>query len=432
MKSMRLRGRKRQAVPDREQGIVIGIDVSKGKMTYGAFQLEGKTKVVTAKQDAAGFRRLGEAVAGLREQGYDPWLAYEPTGPYSTCLREWLVSEGLRVVQVNPYHVRRTKEVRDNNPGKSDGKDPGVIADLVWQGCYLEVRPLGGVYAELRAASAEWAALSKQRTALRNEFQGLLEVWFPELREIFADAVGQSVRALVRHYASVEAVAQGGVVRLRRILCQASRGRTKGRVMAIWEACQDSVAPKAGQQARHRHLLCLLDLLEVVEKRQGRLQQEMEIWLRQLPEACFLLSAPGVGMVSAAGLLGECGDLGGYANHKSLEKHLGLDLYEISSGQRQGQRRISKRGRSLARYLLCQIVLTQLKRGGLYCEFAEALKRKGKKGREIRVAAARKLLRLLYALARDRAEYNVQRWVSGNGTGDGLTNHPGRPAQIAA
>ncbi|RPJ39510.1 MAG: IS110 family transposase, partial [Chloroflexi bacterium] len=354
------------------------------------------------------------------------------TGPYSTCLREWLLSAGLRVVQVNPYHVKRTKEVRDNNPGKSDGKDPGVIADLVWQGCYQEVRPLAGVYAELRAASGEWAALSKKRTALRNEFQGLLEVWFPELRDCFVDVVGQSVRALVRRYDSVQAMAEAGEARLRRVLDRASRGQTRGRAAALWEACCDSVAPTAGQQARHRHLCCLLDILEMVEQRQDQLQQEMAAWLEQVPEARFLLSAPGVGTVSATGLLGECGDLGGYASYGSLEKHLGLDLYEISSGKQQGRRRISKRGRSLARYLLCQIVLGQLQRAGLYYDFAQELKKKGKKGREIRVAAARKLLRLLYALARTRTEYIPQRFVSGNGTGDGLLNHLGTPASIAA
>ena len=58
MESMRLSGRKRQAVPDREWGIVVGIDVSKGKMSYGAFRLETKSTAVMAKQDAAGFRQL--------------------------------------------------------------------------------------------------------------------------------------------------------------------------------------------------------------------------------------------------------------------------------------------------------------------------------------------------------------------------------------
>jgi len=420
MGSMRLSKGNRQAVPDREREVVIGIDVGKREMSYRAFWLEDTSSLRTAKQDAAGFRQLREFVGALREEGYEPWLAYEPTGPYSTCLREWLVSEAWRVVQVNPYQVRQAKELRDNNPTKSDWKDPGVIADLVWQGCYREVRPVGGVYAELRAASGEWASLTKKHTGLGNEFQGLLEVWFPELAEQFRDRVAQSVRALVRRYSGVEAIAQAGPKRLTQLLHRVSHGRTTPRAQAIWEAARASVAPPGGQGARHRHLCCLLDSLQSVEARQAQLRGEMEALLEELPEARFLLSVPGVSTVSVAGLLGECGDLGAYACYESLEKQVGLNLYEISSGKHRGQRHISKRGRSLARHLLCQIALAQMRAGGLYYDFTEEQRAKGKKGREIQVAVARKLLRLLYALARTRACFDRQRFVSGKGTGDGL------------
>jgi hypothetical protein len=36
------------------------------------------------------------------------------------------------LVQVNPFHVKRSKELDDNTPGKSDRKDPKTIAMLVW------------------------------------------------------------------------------------------------------------------------------------------------------------------------------------------------------------------------------------------------------------------------------------------------------------
>jgi transposase len=407
--------------------VVIGIDVSRGSMTYGAFRPEGGTRVVTAKQDAAGFARLAEVVAELASQGLEVWLAYEPTGSYSTCLRERLVTGSGRLVQVNPYHVFRTKEVRDNSPEKSDGKDPGVIADLVWQGCYQQVRPLGGVYAELRAASAEWASLRKRHTALGNEALGLVEVWFPEMRTHLKKALCQSGRAILRRYGSVEEIVAGGQGRLRRLLGKASRNRTTDRAEAVWRSAKESVAPRAGQQARHRHLLSVLVLIEQIEKRQKEMRAELTAWLAQAPEACFLLSAPGVKTISVAGLLGECGELGGYAGYASVEKHLGLDLYAISSGQHKGRRRISKRGRSLARTLLCQIAGPHMQEGGLFADFAQGLRDKGKTGKEVRVAVARKLLRLLYALARTRCLYDPQRFLSGDGAGDGQRNHAGAP-----
>ena len=80
----------------------------------------------------------------------------------------------------------------------------------------------------------------------------------------------------------------------------------------------------------------------------------------------------------------------------------------------------SKRGRARARYLLCHMALVQTRKGGLWHEWAQALRAKGKRTGEIRAAVARKLLALLYALARDRAVHHAQRWVTGDGATDGL------------
>jgi len=124
----------RQEVPDRKTGMVVGIDVSKGKIDFGAYRPEGSTATSQVGQDRAVFEQLKGFIEGFQCSGYQVWVGPGPTGPYSSCLREWLLSSAYRTVQVNPYHVKRTKEVRDNSPHKSDQKDPGEIADLIWQG----------------------------------------------------------------------------------------------------------------------------------------------------------------------------------------------------------------------------------------------------------------------------------------------------------
>ena len=52
-------------------------------------------------------------------------------------------------------------------------------------------------------------------------------------------------------------------------------------------------------------------------------------------------------MVSVAGLIGEVGDFSKFRTQSEIMKLAGLDLYEVSSGKRKGQKRITKRGRSL-------------------------------------------------------------------------------------
>ena len=412
MESMNQVRSRSQETPDPQCGVVVGIDVSKSWIDYGAFRWGQRAPIKRVAQNAAGFGELASALQGLAAQGAQVWVALEPTGPYSSCLREWLLSSGWRLVQVNPYHVNRTREVRDNNPGCSDRKACRVIADLVWAGCYQSVVRLEGAYAQLRALAGEWERLTRQHTALDNQFQALLALWFPELGEIFRDTMCKSVRGIVRGYASPPAVAQARPAAVRRALQRATTGRMGYKAAALREAAQRSVGvPQAAAECRQA-LLTLVELVEVIERCQARLQAEFSTRLAQLPEAQALLSLPGLGVVGVAGLLGECGELSKFGSYQRLEKHLGLNLCQCSSGQWRGRTRIAKRGRSRARHLLCQLALGQIKRGGLYQEFAAGLKAKGKRGQEIQVAVARKFLRLLYALARDRAKFDPQRFTA--------------------
>jgi len=431
MLSMMTTVKKCQAVPDMEHGIVVGVDVSKRKIDFGAFRPEKGTKVYSVKQDATGFSIFRKLLDDLKEQGYQPWIAFEPTGPYSTCFKECLYNSGERIVQVNPYHVKRTKEVRDNSPNKTDNKDPRVIADLVWNGCYQELLNLSGVYAELRAASVEWASLSKKRTALRNEFGCLLEVWFPELASVFKDIACKSARGIVRKYPDAMSIASSRLSSVRSTLKKASSGRTVKKAEEIIAAAKTSIAPDLGQKARHCAMLNLLDMLQGIERRQEQLRNEMNEYLADLPEAKCLLSMPGVGTISVAGLFGECGNIGKFGSYGQLEKFVGLNLYEVSSGRHIGRKHISKRGRALARYLICHMAFGQIRSGGLYDDYAKELKAKGKKTGEIRVAVARKLLRKLYAMARECSMFNTARFFTEAQTEDGLSIQQGTQAKAA-
>ena len=364
-------------------------------------------------QNAVGFGELAQVLTELTTAGAEVWLAFEPTGPYSSCLREWCLAGGWRLVQVNPYHVKRTREVRDKGPHCSDRKACRIIADLVWGGCYQQVVRLAGPYAQLRLLAGEWASLTKKHTALTNEFGAQLTVWFPELGEIFKDSTCKSVRAVVRGYGSPAQVAATAPAQLRAVLRAATSGRCGRYAEPIRAAAVSSIGVAGGASERRGAMLLLLALLETVEARQEQVCQEM---------ALLLAGLPGLGPVGVAGLLGECGDLGHFASYRQLEKHLGLTLCNQASGLRANRPRISKRGRSLARGLLCYPAAGQCKEGALYHDFAQGLKAKGKTTKEVRVAVARKLLRLLYALARDRAGFDLTRFREAQ-TGHGQLVH---------
>ena len=56
-------------------------------------------------------------------------VGYESTGPYGEPLVHYLIKKPVKIVQINPMHTKRVKELNDNSPLKTDDKDPRVIAE---------------------------------------------------------------------------------------------------------------------------------------------------------------------------------------------------------------------------------------------------------------------------------------------------------------
>lgn len=77
----------------------------------------------------------------------------EPTGHYWLNLGAYLQEQGMKPVHVNPHHVKKSKELDDNNPNKNDRKDPKTIAGLVNEGRFSYPYIPTGIYAEIRNLS---------------------------------------------------------------------------------------------------------------------------------------------------------------------------------------------------------------------------------------------------------------------------------------
>ena len=419
--------RRCQVVPDGKRGVVFGLDISKDTITYRAHRPGASSRAFVVGQDMVGFRKIEAALDEFKSKGCEVWVGYEPTGSYSCCIFEYLVDNGWRVVQINPKHTSKYNEIMDNLPGKSDPRDPLGIAGLVWQGCYRIPLHLVGTYAELRSASVEWAMLSVEGTRLRNQLHSLVQLWCPELGIVFKDVLCKSTRGIMRKYCSAEAIANASVATLRSVLRKASRGRTTSRAEALLEAVGQSKALKSGQRTRYISIMHLLARLELLEGHKDQLKANMADMLSLLPESGRLLSVRGIGVVTSAILLGECGNIGEY-DPRQLEKLVGLNLHDFSSGKHAGKRKISKCGRANVRYSLCVAATRMTGKSGIYHDVAQKMRAKGKKFGEIRIAVARKLLRLLHALVHEDQDFDLRQFVVRRGTGDDLLAHQDRRA----
>ncbi len=134
-------------------------------------------------------------------------------------------------------------------------------------------------------------------------------------------------------------------------------------------------------------------------------ETEMEKTLERIPSSARILSIKGLGIVTVAGLIGEVGDFAKFKTQSEIMKLAGLDLYEISSGKRKGQRKISKRGRSLLRKILFNAAVGTVRKNGIMCTYYERLIARGMVRTSALIVVAKKLLRIIHAMLRDDRDY---------------------------
>ena len=333
-------------------------------------------------------------------------VGFESTGVYGEPLMHYLRKRPVRLVQVNPMHTKRLKELQGNSPQKTDQKDPKVIADIIELGHALTLVVPEGPSAELRRLTHGRERCMKRRTALLNQLRDLAFVIFPEFVQVMKGMRSKSARFILRHYPTPQSIACCGLESLTVVLKRISRGRLgEERAVALYEGAINSVGVIEGQKSILLEIQEILSALEATEHFIADLEEHMSGYLKEIPYSRSILSLKGIGEITAAGLIGEVGDFRKFATISEMMKLAGLNLFEISSGEHKGKRRISKRGRPLLRKLLYFATLNVVRKGGVMHEVYQSYLQKGMIKMKALIAVARKLLRIIFALVRDRSEY---------------------------
>jgi transposase len=200
-----------------------------------------------------------------------------------------------------------------------------------------------------------------------------------------------------------------GVERLTALLRGASRGRYgAARATQLLAAAATSIGLREGTAPLVTRLHYLLEEAARLQDYQRALEQQQAAALRLVPYAAALLQLRGLGVGTVATLLGEAGDLRGFRRARQLLKHAGLNLYELSSGEHRGQRRLTKRGRPGLRRILYMAALRLLKRGAPLHGYYHRLRAR-LAGTPAVVAVMRKLLRVVHALVHSGQAYDALR-----------------------
>ena len=396
----------------------VGVDTAKTFHVLVARGPDGRrTKPHRVLVSRAGFDGADAHLTGLfpdvpRAQML---VGLEFAGHHGFTFAHDLAHRGYPIVNVLPAVTKKTKEIEDNSPLKTDAKDAALIAKLVGDGSFVRFPFLDDLYVELRLLATERHRLGCEAVRFKNRLQGVLDLAWPEYLEHFSDLTHPTPIALLERWPLAQDLSDAFPLLVRRVARVMSRNHYSAeRVDQLLATAQVSVGLRQGAAVRRAEIQHLLKRWALVRQQIEEIEIALTARVERCPAATALMSIPEVGAVCAATIVAELGTPEDFESPRQVLKLAGMNLIEKSSGKYRGRTRQSKRGRpELRRQLFLLAGRWCHRRRGLYRPYYDAMlqRNSGCKTKAV-CAVARKLVPLLLHVAQTQEPFDRARWLA--------------------
>lgn len=403
-----------------ENTLIVGIDVGSETHYARAFDwrnFEYSKKPLEFSNDETGFNEFLSWVEELKAKyGKTAVIpGMEPTGHYWINLGVYLQEHGMKPVHVNPHHVKKSKELDDNNPSKNDRKDPKVIAALVNEGRFSYPYMPEGVYAELRSLSGQLDRVESQLIRLKNQIARWFSIYFPNYKNVYRKLDAKSGLMILQVSPLPGDIVKLGADGVNRIWREAKlRGAGIKRAKTLVAAAEHSIGSRSAQEAARIEIKNLLKDYETQAARKAELMTLIKGKIIEVPYVDKLLEIKGIGLKTVIGFVAEVGDITRFKDAKEIQKLAGYSIVANESGKHKGESHISYRGRKKLRYVLYEAAISVVGHSPEFMRihqyYTTRPKNPLKKIQSI-VTVACKLIRIFFLILKTGTTYNPEKMI---------------------
>ena len=386
--------------------IYVGIDVAKDKHDCFIMGTGGEVlhDVFVVSNNMDGFNNLFQRIQTASESFDNVKVGLEATGHYSYNLLGFLIDKGFAPFVINPLHSTLFRKSLSLRKTKTDKVDARTIAAMLASD--LDFKP----YTDTAYHNEELKSLAryrfdkvKERAKLKASIARLVNILYPELEKLVPTLHTVSVYALLREFPGAHHVANAHLARLKNLLHVASKGHYGDDTAVLFrdEARRSIGSTMPAKSLELQHTIKLIGEFDVaiddIESRIKAILDEMN---------SPILTIPGISYRMGAMILAEIGDFSRFDSPDKILAYAGLSPSTYQSGQLTScYSHMEKRGSRYLRYALFNAT-----RFVCHWEptFAAYLAKKRAEGKHYNVAishAAKKLVRLIFALERSRQTF---------------------------
>ena len=386
--------------------ISVGIDVAKDKHDCFIINSEGVVlaDVFTIPNNIEGFTTLLDKLRACSTSRDNIKVGLEATGHYSYNILGFLLDNGLATYILNPLRTNLYRKSLSLRKTKTDRVDARTIAAMLLSDVSLKPYTDTAYHnEELKSLTRYRFDKVKERAQLKQSVSRLVCILFPELEHLVPTLHMASVYALLAEFPGATQIAAAHLTTLKALLADASHGRY-GRNMAveIRDAARCSVGSR--MPAKSLELQHTIRLIRELNAEIEEIEASVQAIMNELQSP--ITTIPGIGYRMGAMILAEAGDLSRFNSPDKLLAYAGMSPSTYQSGQLKNcYPHMEKRGSRYLRYALYNATK-------YVCHwdpvFAAYLAKKRAEGKHYNVAlshAAKKLVRLIFALEKSRQPY---------------------------
>ena len=386
--------------------VSVGIDVAKDKHDCFIQSSEGEVlaDVFTISNNLDGFNILLEKIRTCTSPQDKIKVGLEATGHYSYNLLGFLLDNGLATYVLNPLRTNLYRKSLSLRKTKTDRVDARTIAAMLLSDAGLKPYTDTAYHnEELKSLTRYRFDKVKERAKLKSSVSRLVCILFPELEKLVPMLHMVSVYALLEEFPGAKQIAGAHLTRLKSLLANASKGRYKrDMAVSIRDAARNSIGSK--MPAKSLELQHTIRLIRELDAEIDEIEAEIETMMEEIHSP--ITTIPGIGCRMGAMILAEAGDLSRFDSPDKLLAYAGMSPSTYQSGQLKNcYPHMEKRGSRYLRYAL----FNATKYVCLWNPtFSTYLAKKRAEGKHYNVAishAAKKLVRLIFAMEKSRQPY---------------------------
>ena len=386
--------------------ICVGIDVAKDKHDCFILSSEGEVlaDVFTIQNNAEGFGVLLQTIRSCTRPTTKIKVGLEATGHYSYNILGFLLNKGLPTYVINPLHTNLYRKSLTLRKTKTDRIDARTIATMLMSDLDLKS------YTDTSYHNEELKSLTRyrfdkvcERAKLKQSISRLVTILFPELEKLVTSIHQASVYTLLSEFPGAQQIASAHLTHLKTVLSDASKGRyDRDKAIEIREAARTSIGSK--MPAKSLELKHTILLIRELDTEIAEIEQEINSIMDEVHSP--ITTIPGIGTRMGAMILAEVGDFNNFASADKILAYAGMSPSTYQSGQlTSSYAHMEKRGSRYLRYAIFNATKYVCMWDPTFIAY---LSKKRAEGKHYNVAishAAKKLVRLIYAMERSGQPY---------------------------